>query len=116
MLAFQKVAGFLVIELVGIPLDEREIRAVVIGVAAHAFLAGPRGNVVRGVQSALVGDARPNIRVTADAAELRFAATDLVAVGAMHRAIQKLMLARERARRNLGMRIRCEQTGGHEKQ
>src|SRR6476646_8429182 len=99
MLAFKKVASFLVIELVGVPFNEREVRTVVIGVAAYAFLTRPRGNVIGGVQPALVGHARPNIRVTADAAELRLATTDLVAVRAMHRTVQELVLPRQRARR-----------------
>jgi hypothetical protein len=37
-----------------------------------------------------------------------------VAVRAMHCTVQELVLTRQRARRNLGMRTRCE-TSGHEK-
>ncbi len=39
VLAFQKIAGFLVIERLRIPLDEREILAIVLGVASGALLA-----------------------------------------------------------------------------
>lgn len=101
MFAFQQVSGFFVIELVRIPLDQRKIFAVVIRVAAHAFLAGARGDVIGPVQSALGGDSRANIGVTADALELRLAAPDFVAIGAVQGPVQKLVLPRERAGRNL---------------
>jgi|SRR5579863_1815821 len=39
MLAFEKIAGFLVIESFDIPLDKREIFPVVLGMAPRAFLA-----------------------------------------------------------------------------
>lgn len=99
--AFQQVSGFLVIELVRIPLDQRKIRAVVIGVAAHAFLAGAGRNVVGTVQPAFRGDSRANIGVTADALELRLTAAELVAIGAVGGPIQKLMWPRQWAGRNL---------------
>jgi hypothetical protein len=39
MLAFQYIAGVLVIEGVDVPLDQRKIHAIMIGVAAGALLA-----------------------------------------------------------------------------
>jgi len=104
MFAFQQVSGFFVIELVRIPLDQRKIFAVVIRVAAHAFLAGARGDVIGPVQPAFGGDSRTNIGVTADALELRLAAPDFMAIGAVHGPVEKLVLPRERAGRNLRRR------------
>jgi hypothetical protein len=101
MFAFQQISGFFVIELVRIPLYQRKIFAVVIRVAAHAFLAGARGDVIGPVQPAFSGDSRSNIGVTADALELRLAAPDFMAIGAVQRPVEKLVLPRERARRNL---------------
>jgi hypothetical protein len=98
---FQQISGFFMIELGRIPLDQRKTHAVVIGVAAHAFLAGARGNVVRTVQSAFGRYSSANIGVTADALELRLAASDFVAIGAVHGAVEKLMLPRQRPGRNL---------------
>src|SRR6266545_590589 len=46
VLAFQKVAGFLVIELIRIPFDQREVGAIVVGMTTHALLARARGNVI----------------------------------------------------------------------
>ena len=40
MLAFQRVPRLLVIERLGVPLDKREVLAVMIGMATDAFLAG----------------------------------------------------------------------------
>ena len=101
MFAFQQISGFLVVKLVRIPLDQREIRPIVIGVAADAFLAGAGQNVIGPVQPALGGDSRANIGVAADAFELRLAAAELVAVGAVGGSVEKLMWLRQRAGRNL---------------
>ena len=101
VLAFEKVAGFLVVEFFRIPLDQRKIRPVVIGVAAHALLAGPGGNVVRRVEATLGGYARADVRMASNAAELRLAPADLVAVGAVHGAVKKLVLLCKRAGRDL---------------
>ena len=102
--AFEKVAGFLVIELIRIPFDEREIRAVVVGVTAHALLAGACRNVIRAMQPALLRHPRADIRVTADAFELRLAATELVAFRTVNGSVEELVLTREWAGRNLRRR------------
>lgn len=39
MLAFESVSRFFVVEILEIPLDQREIFAVVLGVTARALLA-----------------------------------------------------------------------------
>ena len=109
MFTFQSVAGLLVIEDLRIPLNKWEVLAVMIGVAAYALLAGPGGDVIRPVQTALGGDARTNVGMTPDASKFRLAPTDLVAVGAVHGAVEKLMLPGQRPRRNLGVRLRGEE-------
>jgi hypothetical protein len=101
MFAFQQVPGLFVIEFVRIPLDQRKIYAVVIRVAAHAFLAGAGGNVIGAVQPAFGCDSRANIGVTADAFELRLAASDFVAIGAVQGPVEKLMLPRQWSGGNL---------------
>lgn len=101
VLAFEHVARFFVIELVGVPLDEREIQPIVIGMAANALLAGAGRNVIRGVQSALGGDARADVGVATNAFEFWLPAADFVAVGAVGSTVEVLMGACEWARRNL---------------
>lgn len=56
VLAFQHVARLLVIEAVDVPLDQREVLPVVIGVAAGTILAGTGFDVVRSMQALLRGD------------------------------------------------------------
>lgn len=51
MLPFEGVARLLMIEGLGVPLDERKVEAVVIGVALRAFLAGARPDAKREVQA-----------------------------------------------------------------
>jgi hypothetical protein len=57
--------------------------------------------VIGTVQPALGGDSRANIGVTADALELRLAASDFVTIGAVHGPVEKLVLPRQWAGRNL---------------
>ena len=99
--AFQQVSGFFVIEFIRIPLDQRKTHTVVIRMAAHAFLAGAGRNVIRAVQSPFCCHSRANVGVTADAFELRLPASDFMAIGAVHGAVEKLVLPRQRAGRNL---------------
>ena len=101
MLALKQISGFFVVEFVRIPLDEREICTVVIGVAPHALLAGAGWDVIRGVQTALGSHAGADIGVASDAAKFRFAAPNLVTVGAMRGAVKNLMLSREWTGRDL---------------
>ena len=110
--AFQQVAGFLVVELVRIPLDERKIHSVVIRMAAYAFLAGAGRNVIGAVQPAFGGDSRPDIGVTADALELWLTSSDLMTIGAVQGPIQKLVWPRQWAGRNL-RRSRSRQPDHH---
>jgi len=109
VLAFQQVAGFFVVELIRVPFDQREIRAIVVGMAAHALLAGACGNVIRAMQPALFRHPRSDIGVTADALELRLTAAKLVTFGAVNRSIQELVLTREWTGRNLRRRASGQQ-------
>ena len=70
VLAFERVSGLLVIEAIRVPLDEGKILPVVLGVAAHAFLAGPRGDVIGGVQALVRRQARSNLRVAIQTPEI----------------------------------------------
>ena len=111
--ALEQVARFFVSEFIGIPFNKREVHPVVIGVTAHALLAGAGGYVIGGVQSALGGDARADVRVAADAAELGLSASDLVAVGAVGGAVERLVRAGQRSGRDLRGR-RCGQKNKNE--
>ena len=111
MLAFEQVASLFVIELVRIPADQREIRAVVIRVTAYALLARACRDVIRGMQPALFCDARSDIGMAADALELRLAAAQLVTLRAMYGSVKKLMLASKRSRRNLRSGTAAEHNG-----
>jgi len=102
MLALEQVTGFFMVELVGIPLDQGKVRAIVIGVSAHAFLTGTSGNVIGAVQAFFGGDARPDVGVATDALELWLTAADFMAIGAVHGTIEELMLAGQGAGRDLG--------------
>ena len=111
VLALQHVAGLAVIELVRtrVPLDQRKICAVVIRVTLHAFLAGARGNVIRAVQTLFCCHPRPDVGVATDALEYRLTAADLMTIRAVRQAIQKLVRSRQRAGRDLGVRVSCGQ-------
>jgi hypothetical protein len=60
------------------------------------------------VKSPLGHHARTDIRVASDAAELRLAPTDLVAIGAVHGAVEKLVLPGEWTGRDLRVTLRGE--------
>lgn len=100
MLAFESVSRLFVIECLDVPLDEREIFAIVFRVAARALLARIRRNVVSGVQSPVSSDAACDLRMTIQALQSRLSA-EFVTTGAIRRSVQRLMGAGERAGRNL---------------
>jgi predicted lysophospholipase L1 biosynthesis ABC-type transport system permease subunit len=64
VLAFEYVSRFLVIEGFDVPLNQRKVLAIVLGVAACAFLAGASGNFVGGVQALMGGKPRRDLTVT----------------------------------------------------
>ncbi len=53
MLSLEQIAGFFVIESLGVPLDQGKVFPIVLGVAASAFLAGAGRDVVRSVQTSV---------------------------------------------------------------
>lgn len=96
VLSFQQITGLFVIESLCVPLDQREILAIVLGVAAGAFLARSRRNVVSGVQSPMRRNACAYLRVATDALQCSLAA-ELVATGAVCGSIQRLVRPRKRS-------------------
>jgi len=98
--AFKHVPRFFMIEGFDVPLDQREVHAVVIGVAAGALLAGARRDVVGGVQTFVGREPDRNLGVTFHTLQLGLA-TELVALGAVCRTVQEFVRTREGAGRNL---------------
>ncbi len=96
MLSFQEITGLFVIECLRVPLDQREIFAIVLGVAAGAFLAGSGRNVVGGVQPPARGDAGANLRVATHAFQCSLSAK-LMATGTVCGSIQRLVRTRQRS-------------------
>ena len=60
----QRISGLLVVKGVRVPLHDRKIFSVVVGVAAHAALAGTRFKVVSSVEAAMCGKTGGDLRVT----------------------------------------------------
>ena len=82
MLAFEQVAGLLVVKRLLVPLDDGKIFSVVIGVALHASLAGSGFKIVGCVKPAVRVQSRCDFRVTLQALECRLARRKLVASNA----------------------------------
>ena len=60
----QRISSLLVVKGVRVPLHDRKIFSVVVGVAAHAALAGTRFKVVSSVEAAMCGKTGGDLRVT----------------------------------------------------
>ncbi len=88
--AFEHVSGFLVVERLGVPFNEREVFAVVFGVAAGALLARAGGNVIRGMQSLVGIEALGDFGVALQAFEGGLSA-ELVTTGAVRRSVEGLV-------------------------
>jgi len=82
VLAFERIASFVMVEGLDVPLDEGEVFSVVLGVAARAFLAGAGRDVIGGVQPAMGSKPGRNFRVTVETLQRRLPAK-LVAAGAV---------------------------------
>jgi len=100
VLAFEQVSGFLVIERLGIPLDQREVFPVMLRVASGTFLAGAGRDVVGGVQAFASRKPGGNFGVTVQTFQCRLAAK-FVTTGAFSGSVQRLVRPRERSRRDL---------------
>lgn len=101
MLTFQQVPGFFVIERLRVPLDEREILAIVFGVASRALLTRTGWNVIGRVQTAVRGKPSCDFRMTLETLQ-RSLPAELMATGAIRGSVQRLVRTRKRARRDLG--------------
>lgn len=100
MLPLERVACLPVIKTFRVPLDDRKVLAVVLGVAGYALLARSGSQVVGRVQSFVRRQARPDLGVALQALE-RGLAPKFVACRAVGGAVQRLMRTRQRPRRNL---------------
>ena len=101
VLAFEGVPSFLVIEGLDIPLDQREVLAIVLRVAARAFLTGTGGNVVSSVQAFVGGEPSCDLGMAIEALEGRLP-PEFVATGAVGSAVERLVRPRQWPGRNLG--------------
>lgn len=112
MLALENVPGLFVIEGLGIPLDQREIFTIVLGMTAGALLAGTARNVVGRMQALVSGEAGSDFRVTIKAFEGSLTA-EFMASGAIGGTVEGLVGPRQRAWRNLR---RSTRTGPRQEQ
>ena len=103
MLAFERVPRFVVIELARhrIPVRDREILAVMLGVATDAFLLRFGNRAERGVQPAFGGDAAGDFGVALEAFEIRATRAHAVATGALRWPAETAVRLGERSGRNL---------------
>jgi len=86
VLALEQISSLFVVEALDVPFDEREIFAIVLGVAAGAFLAGAGRYVVRGMQT-LPGGKPCGDLVMAFQTFQRGLPSKLVAAGAVGRSV-----------------------------
>ena len=93
VLALQHISGLVMVERLGVPLDERKILPVVFGVAACAFLARSGRNVVGGVESPVSLEAAGNLSMAFQTFEGGLTA-ELVATGTIRRSVKRLMRPR----------------------
>ena len=93
VLALKQISGFFVVEGLDIPLDEGEVLAVVIGVAASALLAGTGRYVVGRVKTLVRGNAAADFGVAFHAFEGCLAAK-LVTAHTVGGSIQRLVRPR----------------------
>ena len=86
VLAFQDIPGLFVVKGLCIPLDQREICPVVLGVTAGALLAGAGREVIRRVQPPVSLKTAGDLGVAFQALKRRLAAK-LVTSGAVRRSV-----------------------------
>ena len=104
VLAFERISGLLMIESLEVPLDEREVLAVMVGVTACTLFAGSGLHAVGRVQAATSVEPPRDFSMAVKAAKRRSSA-QFVAGSAVRRPIQRLVGASQRARRNLRARL-----------
>ena len=87
---FQQVSSFFVIERFRIPLDEREILAIVFGVTSRALLTRSWRDVVGRMQAAVRRQTTGNFCMALKTLQ-RSLASELVAAGAIRGSVERLM-------------------------
>jgi len=104
VLPLQNIPGFAVIECFRrrVPLDEVEIWAVVLGMAARAVPAGAPLGDQRCVQTALLGETLGNFHVAFETFQIGFPHADLVTARALGWPTEGLVRSGKRAGGNLG--------------
>ncbi len=109
VLSFQHVARLFMIKGLDVPFHDREIHAVVVGVALDTLLAGAGTQSVGKVQSLVRIEASGDLFVTLQALEFGLSTRQSVAIGTMRSAVKILVCAGERARGDLGHGERGQQ-------
>jgi len=97
VLSFQDVARLFMIEGLGVPFDDGEVNAVVVGVALRAALAGAGRETVGEVQALVSRETRRDLGMTFQAFERGLSACQLVAGDTVRSAFKIFMRTSERA-------------------
>lgn len=100
MFPFENVAREIVVEGLGVPLDQGKVFTVVFGVAFGTSVIVALWQFICGMQAFASTEPASNFSVTADTLERR-GGTEFVAVGAVKSTIERLVGAGKRAGRNL---------------
>ncbi len=90
VLAFQRVSGFFVIERLGVPLDQREIFAIVLGVTSSALLTRSWRDVVGRMQAPVRRQTTGNFCMALETLQ-RSLAAELMATSAVRGSVQRLV-------------------------
>ena len=103
VLAFQRIPGLLVIKLLlrWLPMNEREIRAIVLQMAAHTLFPVRVLHAEPGMVAALGVQAPRNLRVAVEALKRRRSGAELMATRAESRSCEGLMRFGKRSGRDL---------------
>lgn len=104
MFAFENVSSLLVVEGLRIPLDKREVFAIVVGVATDALLARAGFQVIGSVEPFSGRNAGGDFPVAIETTKGRFPSRQLVAPGTVGGAVEGRVRAGKWPRRNLGAR------------
>ena len=115
MLFNQRIAGKPMVELPErwLPVHQRKVGSIVFEVAAHAIIAIRILHSNLRVETAMIGQSLCDLFVAVEALERRRACTELMAGGALRRAVQGLMSFRKRTGRNLRVRHGCSNQNEH---
>src|SRR5581483_1163511 len=101
MFAFERIPSLAMVKRIAVPLDDRKVFPVMLGVAADALLTRARRDVIAGVQSRSRSQPGGDLVVAIKALEVRFPGSQTVACGAICRTVQRLVRAGKRSGRYL---------------